>query len=123
MEELSDFGKSKDKTQNSFGGEIIYKTTIKNDSQYSHIDLGKTNGGVTTLYVNGERVGLNWYGKSVFPVKEYLKTGENQIEIHYTTVLANYCKSLDNPLTNRWTRNYKDRVSIGVEGPVRLVNY
>ncbi|GGD04348.1 glycosyl hydrolase [Hyunsoonleella pacifica] len=123
LEKLVDFGKSKDTTKNSFGGEIIYRTTIISNNQFSHLDLGKTNGGITTLYINGKKVGVNWYGKPVFLVKNYLKTGENHIEIHHTTVLANYCKSINNPLTTRWTRNYTDKVSIGVEGPVKLISY
>ncbi len=121
MTELVDFSQSSDTTQTSFGGELIYKTSFQNNEQYSHIDLGETNGGVTTLYINGAKVGVNWYGKPIFPVKGLLKTGENQIEIHYTTVLANYCKSIDNPLTNVWTRGYKGLVRIGLEGPVKFL--
>lgn len=121
IDALIDFGKSEDETKNSFGGELIYKTTIDNNNQYSYIDLGNTNGGVTTVYINGKKGGVNWYGKAKFSVKDFLKTGENQIEIHYTTVLANYCKSIDNPLTNRWTRAYKEKVAIGLEGPVKLI--
>jgi len=123
MTELVDFSKSADTTQNSFGGEIIYKTTIKNASDFTHLDLGDVNEGITELYINEKKVGKRWYGKAIYPVKDFLKKGENAIEIHYTTVLANYCKSIDNPLTNRWTARYKDLVPTGLEGPVKLLSY
>ncbi len=123
MEELIDFSKSEDKTQRSFGGEISYTITINNDENFTHLDLGNVNGGVTELYINDEKIGKRWYGKAIYPIADYLKQGENKIEIKYTTVLANYCKSLNNPLSNRWTRNYKDLVSIGLEGPVKLIGY
>ncbi len=123
LAKLIDFSVSKDSTQNTFGGEIIYKTTVKNTADFSHIDLGEVNGGVTELYVNGKKIGFRWYGKATYNIKDYLKAGTNTIEIRYTTVLANYCKSLDNPLINRWTRIYKDKVSTGIEGPVKLIRY
>ncbi|MEN8703710.1 MAG: hypothetical protein ABF286_06050 [Polaribacter sp.] len=91
--------------------------------RYLGMSLGNTNGGVTELYINDEKIGKRWFGKAIYPVADYLNEGENKIEIKYTTVLANYCKSLNNPLTNRWTRNYKDLVATGLEGPVELLSY
>ena len=123
MNELIDFSKSEDKNQSSFGGEISYKITLNNNGNYTHLDLGNVNGGVTELYVNGKKVGKRWYGEAVYAIADYLEQGENKLEIKYTTVLANYCKSIDNPLTNVWTRHYKDLVSIGLQGPVELVKY
>jgi hypothetical protein len=123
MIDLIDFSKSTDTKQNSFAGEIIYKTTINNAEDFTHIDLGDVNEGVSELYVNGKKVGKRWYGKAIYPIKGYLKKGNNNVEIRYTTVLANYCKSIDNPLTNRWTKGYKDKVPTGVQGPVKLLSY
>lgn len=123
MTELIDFSKSNDPTQKSFGGSITYKTTINNVVGFTHVDLGDTNEGVTELFVNDQKVGTHWYGKALYPVADYLKDGENEIEVRYTTVLANYCKSIDNPLTNGWTRRYNDYVPIGLQGPVNLLTY
>ncbi len=123
MTELIDFGKSKDKTQSTFGGEMIYKTSFVNNGGFTHLDLGDVNEGVTVLYINGEKVGMLWYGKALYAISDYLKEGQNEIEIHYTTVLANYCKSIDNPMTNVWTKRYKGGVPTGIEGPVRLLKY
>lgn len=121
MTELVDFSQSTDTTQNSFGGEIIYKTTINDTGDFTHIDLGDVNEGITELFINGKKVGKRWYGKAVYPIADYLNQRENKIEIKYTTVLANYCKSINNPLTNIWTNKYKDRVSTGLQGPVKLL--
>jgi len=124
MKELIDFSKSKDSTQSSFGGKIIYKTTVKNIAGFTHIDLGDVNEGVTELYINGQKVGKRWYGKAVYAVENYLKTGNNEIEIHYTTVLANYAKSLkNNKMSFEWTKRYKDLVPTGIEGPIKFLRY
>ncbi|WJJ97728.1 glycosyl hydrolase [Algibacter luteus] len=124
MPTLIDFSKSKDSTQNTFGGEIVYKTTINNAEDFTHLDLGNVNEGITELYVNGQNVGKRWYGKAVYSISDYLKKGENAIEIHYTTVLANYTKSLkNNKMAYEWTKRYKDLVPTGIEGPVTLLNY
>ncbi|WP_298551398.1 glycosyl hydrolase [uncultured Algibacter sp.] len=123
MPTLIDFSKSKDSTQNTFGGEIIYKTTIDNSGDFTHLDLGNVNEGVTELFINGEKIGKRWYGKAIYPVADYLKREDNEIEIHYTTVLANYAKSLkNNKMVCEWTKRYKDLVPTGLEGPIKLIN-
>ena len=124
MDNLMDFSKSTDSTQNTFGGEIIYKMTVNNIDGFTHLDLGDVNEGVTELFINGKNIGKHWYGKAMYPVEGSLKDGENDIEIHYTTVLANYCKSLkDNPMTYEWTKRYKDLVPTGIEGSVKFLKY
>lgn len=124
LEELSDFSKSIDKTQNTFAGDIIYKTKIALEEDFTHLDLGNVNEGITELYINGKKIGKKWYGNAIYPVEDVFKKGENDIEIHFTTVLANYALSLDNPAVNRWTNRYKNEplTPIGIEGPVRLLN-
>ena len=68
-------------------------------------------------------MGTRWHGKAMYSVAGFLNQGDNSIEIHYTTVLANYCKSIDNPLTNVWTRRYRKLVPTGLQGPVKLLKY
>ena len=58
LTELIDFSTSKDELQNSFGGTLIYKTTINNTDGFTHIDLGNVNKGITALYVNGKKAGI-----------------------------------------------------------------
>ncbi|RXP46224.1 hypothetical protein EC396_14545 [Lutibacter sp. HS1-25] len=124
MSTLGDFSKSIDSTQYTFGGEIIYKTTINNSEDFTHLDLGNVNEGVTELYINGQKVGKRWYGKAVYAIADYLIKGDNEIEIHYTTVLANYAKSLkNNEMVHEWTKRYKNLVPTGMEGPVKFLKY
>ena len=124
MDKLIDFSTSSDSSQSSFGGDIIYKFTVNNVGGFTHLDLGDVNEGVTELYINGKSIGKRWYGKAIYPLADYMKEGSNEIEIHYTTVLANYCKSLkNNPLVMQWAKRYKGLVPTGVEGPVRLLKY
>ena len=125
MDDLSDLSKSEDSTQITFAGDLIYKTKVTISDRFTHLDLGKVNEGITELYINGSKVGKRWYGKAVYPVAAFLKEGENDVEIHYTTVLANYCLSLDSPTVNRWTNRYKSEplTPVGLEGPIKLLTY
>ncbi len=123
MDELIDFSQSEDVNQNTFGGKIIYTASISTPKGVSHIDLGDVNEGITELYVNGKNAGTSWYGLAIFPVADFLKEGENEIEIRYTTVLANYCRSLkDNKTAQHWT-SHNAIAPTGMEGPVKLVAY
>lgn len=125
MSKLANFGTSTDTSQNSFAGELVYKTEIDITDTFTHLDLGDVNEGITELYINGKKVGKRWYGKAIYPIGEFLKNGKNTIEIKYTSILANYCMSLDNPMTNRWTRGYKKngKIAVGLEGPIQLTNF
>ncbi|WP_147676480.1 glycosyl hydrolase [Algibacter pacificus] len=123
MEKLIDFSQSTDQSQKSFAGVITYTTTMTNADNFTHIDLGDVNEGITELYINGNKIGKRWYGKAIYPIADFLKNGENEIEVRYTTVLANYCKSLNIPQTNVWTKHYKDYAPTGLQGPVQLLRY
>jgi hypothetical protein len=51
-----------------------------------------------------------------------LRPGRNDLEIRCTTVLANYCLELDDPVARRWAL-YEEKVPCGLEGPVWLMRY
>ena len=123
LPELLDLAKEDDPDKASFAGTLIYKSSFEAKANISHIDLGEINEGIVELFVNGKNAGLVWYGQPVFNVEEFIKEGVNEIEIRYTTVLANYCKSLkDNLAAQYWTKKYADiNTPTGIEGPVRLL--
>jgi len=121
LAELADLSQSDDTTQNSFAGKLIYSTGFKNPGNISHLHLGETHRGITQVLINGEEAGTNWYGDAIFHIEPYLKVGENILEIIYTTVLANYCIDLDDPVARNWTK-YGQKVPSGIEGPVMLMN-
>jgi hypothetical protein len=121
LTELSDFALSTDPDQNSFAGKLIYSTTFENQGNIGHLHLGETHRGITRVRINGKDAGTNWYGDAVFPISPYLQAGENLLEITYTTVLANYCLDLDDPVALNWTK-YGEKVPCGMEGPILLMN-
>jgi hypothetical protein len=121
-QQLHDLGRSSEKAQRSFGGTLIYKANLIDVEGFTHLDLGEVNGAVTELYVNAKKAGIRWYGQAVYPIADLLREGDNDIEIHYTTVLANYCKSLKgNGVAQKWTKDFTEPTATGIEGPVKLV--
>ena len=105
-----------------FAGVLEYTTEIDVDdpSAFRILDAGLTNNGVTELWLNGEKVGVKWYGERKFNVSGKLKKGDNAVTIKVTTLLGNYTKSSkDNPVSQRWA-DWQSYRPIGLSGPVRL---
>jgi hypothetical protein len=120
FDKLNQFGTLPDEQLNTFAGTATYKTTFNFNENAKWLQLGKVNKGVTEVFLNGENVGLNWYGKPVFNIEKAVKSGENQLEIKVTTILSNYVMSLENnPTAERWTRGYTN-IPAGLEGEVTL---
>ena len=110
----------------SFAGSIIYRRIINIDNpEGTLLNLGIVYG-LSELKVNGNDCGIKWYGRRIYPIGEFLTTGENNIEIKVVTTMGNYMKSLtDNPIAQYWT-NEKTKTqplqSMGLIGPVTLYN-
>ncbi len=107
----------------NFCGNLIYTTDFKTNAKnkIEWINLGKVFG-VSELLINGQNAGTKWYGKRIFQIGKFLKKGNNKIEVHLTTTMGNYMKSLtDNPIAQFWTnegRTIQPLQSIGMLGPV-----
>jgi len=120
FENLTDFGLSNELQLNTFAGTVYYSTTFSSAGNGHWLDLGEVNRGVSEVYLNGNLLGVNWYGRPLFFLDNTLREGENLLEIRYSNTLSNYCKSLkDNPTAQQWTRGY-DNISSGLEGDVRI---
>lgn len=120
-DKLIDF-KDNDQFQ-SFAGEVIYEAEfyVENNEPFSFIHTGDVNHGVTELWLNGEYLGMKWFGDRIYNVRSVLKNGTNTIRVKLVTVLGNYMKSLnDNPVAMRWTSG-QPLVSSGMTGPVALM--
>ncbi|QNL48206.1 glycoside hydrolase family 2 [Olivibacter sp. SDN3] len=120
LDKLVDFGKRED--LQTFGGAILYENTFlsaqHNRRKYLH--LGEVYG-VVEVEVNGEKVGLQWYGESVFDITDMVKDRENTLRIRCVTTLGNHLKSLkENKVAQQWT-HYQPFFPMGVVGPVRHV--
>jgi hypothetical protein len=117
MDHLIDFSASEETELNTFAGTVTYSTEIEHDNKIKYIKLSEVNEAVTELVINGERVGIKWYGNHEYDVSPFLTEGTNKVEIILTTTLANYCRSLiDNPTAKRWAGRYKTPFPSGLEG-------
>ena len=118
--ELIDFGSSNDEQLNTFAGIVLYSTTFELiDTQYIELDLGNVKG-ISEVTLNGESLGVRWWGRHKYNIRKSLLSDKNIIEIKLTTVLSNYCRSLkNNPTALKWTEG-RESESIGLLGPVRL---
>ena len=108
-----------------FTGTVTYRTTVTIDdtSRRTLLNLGKVHG-EAYVSVNGQDLGLRWYGRRVYDLNDVLQPGENTIEVRVITTLGNYMKTLkNNPTAQKWT-NTKNKVqpiqSMGLVGPVTL---
>ncbi len=115
INELADF--------KDFGGEIFYKIQFEvENSNFAYLIIDKVYE-TAEVTLNGQSLGLSWWGNNKFEIDGKLKKGSNLLEIKVTTLLANYCTSLkDNKTAKYWTSRYKDKtpVKCGLAGKVRL---
>lgn len=114
MDTLTDFNSLPFPWLKTFAGNISYTLDkeIVNPEMFSVIDLGSVRG-VSELYINGEKLGVCWYGNHRFNVKGKLRKGNNIIMIKVTTPLGNYANSLeDNKTAKRYAHSMK---TLGLE--------
>ena len=58
--------------------------------------------GVTEVRLNGQPLGVRWWGRHTYGVAGTLRPGANTLEVGVTTVVANYARSLkDTPAAQR----------------------
>ena len=107
----------------NFGGEIDYYTEFNlEDKDFSNLTIEEVYE-TAEVKLNGDKIGLSWWGNNSFDIKRKLKTGKNTLEIRVSTLLANYTASLQESETAKiWTSRYKDKkpVSCGLVGKVLL---
>ncbi|WP_295939293.1 glycosyl hydrolase [uncultured Alistipes sp.] len=108
----------------NFSGTVEYSLTvdIEDLAAFHTLDAGLTHNGLTELLINGESVGIRWYGERVFDVSGKLKKGENLITVRVTTTMTNYVKSraADLPTARRWEWAQRLNKETGMRGPVVL---
>lgn len=107
-----------------FSGTAIYQRSFNwSAAGQCLLNLGKV-AGVSEVFVNGQSLGVKWYGRRIYDLATVLINGENQIEVRITTTMGNYLKTLkDNENAQYWV-NRKGREqeiqSMGLIGPVTL---
>ena len=117
---LADLAQMSDKQLSTFTGSVVYRTEFDvSDARATLLNLG-TVFDVSEVTLNGQPLGVRWWGRHQYDVGAALRRGRNILEVKVTTTLFNYCQSLKgNPTATRWTQG-KEPVSAGLVGPVRL---
>ncbi|MDQ6815604.1 MAG: glycoside hydrolase family 2, partial [Bacteroidota bacterium] len=109
----------------AFSGTAIYRTivSIADVSKAQYLGLGKVYG-ISEAIVNGKSLGVQWFGRRIYPIKDVIKAGDNTVEIRIITTMGNYMKTRkDNPVAQYWTNEKrKDQPiqSMGMTGPVTV---
>lgn len=94
-----------------FAGKIKYFTTFTCDDIPDYIDLGEV-GSVTSVTVNGKRIGIRICPPYRFSIKDAAKKGENKLEIEVSNTLALRVKD--------YFSSYMQIQASGIPGPVRV---
>lgn len=117
-------------TYQHFCGTIIYRKNIHFDKDVARnvstiLDLGLVEG-VSEVIVNGQSVGIQYYGRRIFDLSPFLTEGQNDLEIRVITTMGNYLKtfSREENLTTWLYVNHPKRDQplqpMGIIGPVKL---
>lgn len=109
-----------DPSLHDFGGVAVYRLAFDaTDVQRTVLDLGLVHG-VSEVWLNGQPLGVRWYGRHRFDVRGALRAGRNDLEVHVATVLANKMRSMrDNKAAQRWA-SWFPPIPTGLVGPVML---
>jgi len=109
----------------AFSGVVTYRVefTAAAGSLSVWLNLGKV-AGVSEVMLNGRALGVQWYGRRIFPLEGVVQAGRNVLEVKVATSMGNYMKTLkDNPVAQYWTNEKrKDQPiqSMGLIGPVTI---
>ena len=115
-----------------FCGTIIYQKMIDVVGDVACtvstiLDLGLVEG-VSEVFVNGQSAGVQYFGRRIYDIGDYLHDGANDIEIRVTTTMGNYLKTFsreENPTTWIYVNHPRREQPLqpqGLLGPVRLYN-
>ena len=114
-----------------FCGTIVYRKTIDYlgtdvaHNVYTIMDLGLVEG-VSEVFVNGQSIGVQYFGRRLYDLSDALHEGQNDLEVRVTTTMGNYLKTLsreDNPTTWIYVnhpRRDQPLQPMGLLGPVRI---
>ncbi len=120
--DLFEFGNHKDKRIATFAGQVLYKTSVElSETDWAFLDLGIEKH-ITDVKFNDVELGVRWWGRHLYSIpSNVLKRGDNNLQITYTTTLANYTNSLsDNIAAKQWIK-LKTPDIMGLNSIVRLL--
>lgn len=109
----------------SLSGTATYRNTfqVTDKAKTGFLNLGKVYG-ISLVSVNDKPLGMQWYGRRIYPLAGVLQNGANTVEVRVVTTMGNYMKTLkDNGIAQYWTNEKrKDQPiqSMGLTGPVTI---
>jgi hypothetical protein len=113
-----------------FCGTIVYQKTIETSRNGANtvstiLDLGLVEG-VSEVFINGQSAGVQYFGRRIYDLTDYVHEGKNDLEIHVTTTMGNYLKTFsheENPTTWIYVnhpRREQPLQPMGLLGPVKI---
>jgi hypothetical protein len=104
-----------------FAGAVTYETDfdVNNPEAFDLLTLGRVDG-VAKVSLNGQQIGVRWFGRPLFDIGQTLNAGRNTLTVTVRTTLFNKMRLSDKPAARRWTRNQEKPQPMGVLGPIRL---
>lgn len=120
---LTDLSLQEDPALRDFGGTLVYHQTFEVQPEgLTTLDLGHVNG-TTQVWLNGEPLGVQWWGRHTYDISRQLRPGPNKLKIEVTTTLANQMRSLKgNPSAQRWAW-WAPPIEMGLTRPVRILRH
>ena len=117
-------------TYQHFCGTIVYRKNIDVGRDVARnvstiMDLGLVEG-VSEVFVNGQPLGVQYYGRRIYDLSPALREGNNDLEVRVTTTMGNYLKTFsreENPTTWIYVnhpRREQPLQPMGMIGPVKL---
>ncbi len=115
---LVDLSVQDDPALSTFGGVVTYTTNFTAPASGRLVlDLGEVHS-ASQVEVNGQNLGMRWWGRHRYDMSGALKAGTNSVSIKVFTVLANLMKAKkDDPMAQRWASWFKP-IPTGLVGPV-----
>jgi hypothetical protein len=104
-----------------FGGVALYRAEFDTDDlERTVLGLGTVHG-VSAVRLNGQPLGVRWWGRHLYDAKGALVKGRNLLEVEITTTLGNHMRTLkDNPVAQAWSWWFPP-IPAGLLGPVQLM--
>ncbi len=108
----------------AFSGRAVYSTRFDAPGASDLVlDLGQVRE-ISEVRLNGAPLGVRWYGRHRYDLRDRLGRGGNELEIVVTTLAYNHYRARkDNPMAQYWMRRSRQGGPLpsGLLGPVRLL--
>jgi hypothetical protein len=121
LPQLVDLGLAGDPALAGFGGQAVYRVTFPwSDRKLTLLELGPVNG-TSAVVLNGQSLGVRWYGDHLYDAGAALRPGLNRLEVTVTTALGNLMAARERQAGVQSWAWWFPPIPTGLLGPVQLV--